>query len=216
MLWSMRITISGKMGKPTLSPKWKAAVSGARGQVPETPPGSASRACDERVARELGRAGCLLARKPETRSAGEKRPGAGRRLPSPRSEPSETGHTKPGGVSKVSPREVTNGALRDGLPAVLAEHSTESLRQLSRLGRWGTEAQGTHCREGEAGQNRSWREQWARHRAHYPCTAPSAESAGLLTFCASAFSHAGALSTGVLRNRMRELRTSGSVGGLAG
>lgn len=53
-------------------------------------------------------------------------------------------------------------SVRDGLPAVLAEHSTESLRQLSRLRKWGTEAQGTHCREGEAGQNRSWRENWAR------------------------------------------------------
>jgi hypothetical protein len=82
---------------------------------------------------------------------------------SPRSEPSETGHTKyKEGVSKVWQREVTNGALREGRREVLAEHSTESLRPESRLGRWGTEAQGTHCREGEAGQNRNWRERWAR------------------------------------------------------
>ena len=44
--------------------------SGALRQVLETPPGSESRACDERVARELGRAGCFLACKPELRSAG--------------------------------------------------------------------------------------------------------------------------------------------------
>ncbi|HKZ79004.1 MAG TPA: hypothetical protein VJ124_11930, partial [Pyrinomonadaceae bacterium] len=39
---------------------------------------------------------------------------------------------------------------------------------------------------------------------------------GLLTFCASVFGYASAIGTGVPRNRMRELRTSGSVGGLVG
>ena len=36
--------------------------------------------------------------------------------------------------------------------AVLADHSTEGL-VIARLGRWGTDAQGTHCREGEVGHN---------------------------------------------------------------
>jgi hypothetical protein len=36
------------------------------------------------------------------------------------------------------------------------------------LGRWGTEVQGTHCREGEAGHNGIWRELRERHRAHKP------------------------------------------------
>jgi hypothetical protein len=129
--------------------------------VPEAPPGSKSRACDRGVIRELGRASCLLACKPETRSAGEKRPGAERRLLRRAASRARRDAQKKEGVSKVSQREVTNGVLRDGQQEVLAEHSTDSLLR-SRLGRWGTEAQGTHCREGEAGQNRSWRERWAR------------------------------------------------------
>ena len=40
-----------------------------------------------------------------------------------------------------------------GQMAVLAEHSTEGLRLMLRPRRWGTEAQGTHCREGEAGHH---------------------------------------------------------------
>jgi len=81
-------------------------------------------------------------------------------LAAQRAERDGTHKTKEG-VSKVSQGEVTNGALREGQLEVLAEHSTDSLLG-SRLGRWGTEVQGTHCREGEAGQNRSWRERWAR------------------------------------------------------
>ena len=45
-----------------------------------------------------------------TRSAGKKEAWRWAEASLPHSEPSETGHTKEGGVSKVSPREVTNGA----------------------------------------------------------------------------------------------------------
>ncbi len=38
----------------------------------------------------------------------------------------------------------------DGLLEVLADHSTDG-SGIAESGRWGTEAQGTHCREGEAG-----------------------------------------------------------------
>ena len=41
---------------------------------------------------------------------------------------------------------------RKGLLAVVADHSTDELAKSS-SGRWGTDAQGTHCREGEAGHN---------------------------------------------------------------
>ncbi|RLD03060.1 MAG: hypothetical protein DRI65_13680 [Chloroflexota bacterium] len=41
---------------------------------------------------------------------------------------------------------------RDGDAVVLADHSTDG-REVGRLGRWGTETQGTHFREGEAGHN---------------------------------------------------------------
>jgi len=40
---------------------------------------------------------------------------------------------------------------REGLLAVVAEHSTDEL--VTSSGRWGTETQGTHFREGEAGHN---------------------------------------------------------------
>jgi hypothetical protein len=60
----------------------------AKGGVCGTPPGSESGACIHRVARELGRANCLLALQ-----------GIGKR--------------------------VTSEAMRDGLLAVVAEHSTD-------------------------------------------------------------------------------------------
>ncbi len=41
-----------------------------------------------------------------------------------------------------------------GYKAVVAEHNTEVLdMRVSRKGRWGTETQRTHCREGEAGHS---------------------------------------------------------------
>lgn len=44
-----RITfLNMREGKPTLSLKWKATVSGAIWQAPETPPGSKSGACIQR------------------------------------------------------------------------------------------------------------------------------------------------------------------------
>jgi retron-type reverse transcriptase len=47
---------------------------------------------------------------------------------------------------------VKSEATRDGQRAVLAEHSTEGVGAIgSAPGTWGTEAQGTHGREGEAG-----------------------------------------------------------------
>ncbi len=47
---------------------------------------------------------------------------------------------------------------RDGLLAVLAEHSTD-VGALVPAGRWGSETQTTHCREGEVGHNVPWRAQ---------------------------------------------------------
>ncbi len=58
--------------------------------------------------------------------------------------------------------------LRDGRQAVLAYHTYRWLRKHTEPGRWGTEIQGTHWREGEAGHNVFWRELWERLRAHKP------------------------------------------------
>ena len=46
---------------------------------------------------------------------------------------------------------------RDGLLAVLADNSTDA-GALFPAGRWGSEAQATHCREGEARHNDLWSE----------------------------------------------------------
>ena len=47
---------------------------------------------------------------------------------------------------------MTNEQTRDGHSEVLADHSTEDSEDLESV-RWGSEAQATHCREGEAGYN---------------------------------------------------------------
>ncbi len=57
---------------------------------------------------------------------------------------------------------------RDGLLAVLADHSTD-VGTLVLAVRWGSETQATHCREGEAGYNDFWNERREGLRAHEPC-----------------------------------------------
>ena len=47
---------------------------------------------------------------------------------------------------------MTNEQTRDGHSEVLADHSTEGSEGMESV-RWGSEAQATHCREGEAGYN---------------------------------------------------------------
>ena len=62
----------------------------------------------------------------------------------------KTGHKikKQQGIDTPATSEV----CREGQQAVLAEHSTDD-RRAPRLRRWGTDAQGTHPREGEAGHH---------------------------------------------------------------
>jgi len=74
------------------------------------------------VARELGRANCLLARSPESKVNREnKRPGADGQLQYS-SEPEEGNTNRE--ASKVSASERESEASREGQGAVLAEHST--------------------------------------------------------------------------------------------
>ena len=75
----------------------------------------------------------------------------------------------------------TSEGIREGLLAVVAEHSTNGMgvsdatdttcRTTSAASvpvRWGTEAQRTHCREGEAGHNVLLGERWEILRDHKP------------------------------------------------
>jgi hypothetical protein len=57
---------------------------------------------------------------------------------------------------------------RDGLLAVLVDHSTD-VGTLVVAVRWGSETQATHRREGEAGYNDLWNERRVGLRAHEPC-----------------------------------------------
>ena len=47
---------------------------------------------------------------------------------------------------------MTNEQARDEYSEVLADHSTEGSEDLESV-RWGIEAQATHCRDGDAGNN---------------------------------------------------------------
>jgi RNA-directed DNA polymerase len=66
------------------------------------------------------------------------------------SEP-ETGHEHGEEAQGNGKRARSEATPVTGQMAVLAEHSTEGLGSNPGLGRWGTETQGTHGREGEAG-----------------------------------------------------------------
>ncbi len=105
----------------------------------------AGHAC-QGVTRELERAACFLAvnrnRGPETQrpwrcavASTTQRAGNGTRNKGSRQ-----------GIGKRAKSEAT----RDGQAEVLAEHSTDGWREMSQSRTWGTEAQGTHGREGEA------------------------------------------------------------------
>jgi len=74
---------------------------------------------------------------------------------SPKGEPSGGSHLREDTrtareAGEVSRNERQSEVTREGHGAVLAAHSTDGSKE---PGRWGTEAQGTHCREGKAGHN---------------------------------------------------------------
>ncbi len=64
---------------------------------------------------------------------------------------SRKGHERTEGWRGTGKR-ATSEATWDGEAVVLADYSTEG-RAVRRPGRWGSETQATHCREGEAGHN---------------------------------------------------------------
>ena len=82
-----------------------------------------------------------------------KTPGAGRRLAPLRRALQRARDTKPDERSRYRGRTGRTERPRDGLVAVLADHSTEAGSLRSWSGRWGTDVPGTHWREGEAGHH---------------------------------------------------------------
>ena len=61
-------------------------------------------------------------------------------------------NTKVDGDARYQVRTANSERTWDGLLAVLADHSTVDLETV-RSERWGTDVQGTRCREGEVGHN---------------------------------------------------------------
>jgi len=93
------------------------------------------------VARERGRAIGLLVKLPEgTVNWWNKEPGAVGTLP-------------PGCERIRESRRYREASESDGPMAILVEHSTDGTSSWRGPVRWGTKAQGTHCREGETGHN---------------------------------------------------------------
>ena len=135
-------------GTPTASRRRKAAVLGARGRVPRTPPGSESGAWHQR-----GHSGTW-----ESHDAPWGMAGTGSRGRKPPSPAGWRGPVTWLGVQK----RITPGSrrTRDNRRTPRQRRGSRrgaeyrgSAGQTCRPGRWGTEAQGTHCRAGDAGQN---------------------------------------------------------------
>ena len=138
-------------GQLTRCISWKAAAFKARGGALEAPPGSESGACIQ-----IGGPGNLgdptfsSTKNRNVENRVKEPPGSaiGSHPPLPRANRTEWLR----GIGKRG----TTEACRDGLLEVLAERSTEgrlSGHSPERSVRWGSEAQATHCREGEAGHN---------------------------------------------------------------
>ena len=105
---------------------------------------------------------------------------------------------------------------RDGQKAVLAEHTTDD-RELLRLKRWRTRTQRSHYREGEADHPVPVAETGAVPEG--PFYLPFAKTPNLSAYLnphllGSKSDALGACRSQLPRNRMSELFTSGSVGGM--
>ncbi len=135
------------------APEGSSPVDAMNGDVDRTPPGSESGACVQRGNSGTGES--RLFPDPETGTGDRllKSPGVGGPLP-PAGEPQGTRNqgSRPG-IGKRAKSE----APRDGQAAVLAKHSTDGRQEVSRSGTWGTEAHGTHGREGKAVHHASLR-----------------------------------------------------------
>jgi hypothetical protein len=163
---------------------------------------------------ELGRSNTLLN---ESRSKGNRVinvPGLAERNPLAPAKSEEKGGRE------VPEGEAIRRSPRDGLLEVLAERSTEGRttgRKPGRSGRRGSETHATRCREGEAGHSSGGRKQGRdlspitlslgfRRIVAWPAFVAGCRVAML---CAS-----GGSSPWLPRNRMSELFTYGSVGGV--
>jgi hypothetical protein len=157
--------------KPTACTRWKAVVRHALRRAFRTPPGSEPRACSHRGSLETWESQWVPCRTPGVGgpTGVGKTPGAGRRLAPPRRAWQEQGTQSRTSATRYRGRTGSTERPRDGLLAVLADHSTEGQEPCA-AGREGGEptSQGPTAGQAKPGITFFWKDLWERRRAHQP------------------------------------------------
>ena len=157
--------------KPTACTRWKAAVRDALRRAFRTPPGSETRACSHRGSLETWESQwfpCIESGVGVPTSE-VKTPGAGRRLSPLRRALHEQGTQSKTSDTRYRGRRGRTERPRDGLLAVLADHSTDG-REPAVPGREGGEpmSQGPTGGKAKPGITFFWKDRWEILRDHQP------------------------------------------------